>query len=125
MNSRVTYDISNADELFEYLWLKSPVTGINADLFVDDGGAYKRHKHPLLLFVRNGQGREVSDFLSIIVYDKPEIISSQTKINLSEEILSQIYSFITANVKVLELFADSKLLHDEFIETLVESKATK
>ena len=45
------YKMQDLDELYGYMWLKSDVTNINADIFVDDGEAYIRDNHVPLLFV--------------------------------------------------------------------------
>ena len=44
--------MDSIEELMEYMWLRPKVTHLNVDIFVDDGGAYVRHEHELLLFVR-------------------------------------------------------------------------
>ena len=124
MNSHTAYDLLDTDELFEYMWLTPSMTGINADLFVDDGGAYKRHSHPLLLFVKNGHGRAVLDFISITISESPRIISTHTHIDLSDTVLSDVFSFIIANTGILKSFADGEVSHDEFIKDLVVSKST-
>ena len=42
------------DELMEYARLGKEYTGLDMDIFVDDGGAYKRYGHQLWIYVRNG-----------------------------------------------------------------------
>ena len=54
------YKLQDLDELYGYMWLKPTDTNIDADIFVDDGGAYIRDNHVPLLFLRNGKGRKVA-----------------------------------------------------------------
>ena len=55
--------MEDTEEIIEYMWLKPNLTSIDVDIFVDDGGAYLRHNHELLLFARNGYGRGSADFM--------------------------------------------------------------
>lgn len=60
-------DMDSIEDLLEYMWLRPNVTHLNIDVFVDDGQSYVRHGHELLLYARNGYGREVDEFVPFSV----------------------------------------------------------
>lgn len=88
------------------------------DVFVDDGGAYIRGDHTLLLFVRNGIGRECDDFIPISVSNDPKILDVYMGIDISVEDLYEIKQFIINNQQLLIKFSKGRMLPDDFVESL-------
>lgn len=119
-----SYKLTDSDELMEYMWLKPQVTQLNVDVFIDDGGAYKRYNHPILVFVRNSYDRSVSDFFPISVSMNPQILDSNIDFHISEKDITSVKDFIRNNVKLLISMAKARISHDLFVEhlKLVESK---
>ena len=70
------YNLTSLDEIMEYMWLKPNVTGLNVDIFVDDGGSYLMHNHELLLFVRNGYTKNDNTFIPFLILKEPQILSA-------------------------------------------------
>lgn len=99
------------DELMEYARLDKSKTGLNVDVFVDDGGAYKRYGHPLWVYVRNGY-LDIDPIFHIEVSDKPSV--PQIQLNLKEIDLEAILAFISQNADLLKLFADEEIEHLDF-----------
>lgn len=99
------------DELMEYARLRKKNTGINVDIYVDDGGAYKRYGHPLWVYVRNGHDI-MSPFFHIEVSNNP--ILPNIKYNISEMELQSILTFISVNAQLLEAFANDEVEHEDF-----------
>lgn len=60
------------EDVVEYMWLRPESTLLSYDIFVDDGGAYKRWNRPLVLLVRNGHGRNCTEFIPITISERPE-----------------------------------------------------
>lgn len=122
MRSKVSYneryELIDPEELTEYMWLKPSVTFLKYDIFVDDGGAYIRGNHPLLIFVRNGVGRECDDFIPISVSNDPKILNVNMGINISVEDMFEIKQFIINNRQLLIDFSNSRMLPDKFVESL-------
>ena len=112
------YKMQSVDELMEYAWLKPKDSGLKLDIFVDDGFAYAREEHPLLLFVRNGFGRSCSSFFPISISEKPKILDSDIIINVDNSYILEIYNFIQANVMHLRDLANEKISINEFFEKL-------
>lgn len=112
------YKLSDLDKLMEYMWLKPQVTKLNVDIFVDDGGSYERNEHPLLLFVRNGHGRSVSNFIPIAISENPYIMDDEMALNISSEDVSAVKSFIQLNLELLISMAQSKISHEMFVSLL-------
>ena len=112
------YKLQDLDELYNYMWLKSDVTHINIDIFVDDGEAYVKDEHIPLLFVRNGQGRKITEFIPISISENPRILDNDIVININKNIIIQVFDFIKVNSETLMLMANGKIGANEFVETL-------
>ena len=112
------YKLQDLDELYNYMWLKSDVTHINIDIFVDDGEAYVKDEHIPLLFVRNGQGRKITEFIPISISENPRILDNDIVININKNIIIQVFDFIKVNLETLMLMANGKIGANEFVETL-------
>lgn len=116
---RKTYYMQHEDELLHFLWLRTEITGVMVDIFVDDGGKYKIDKHPLIAFVRNGYGREVGEFIAVAVEGKQEILSVEMDLKVTDKDFMAAKLFIRENQKLLKDFADSKVEHLDFFNQIV------
>jgi hypothetical protein len=103
------------DDLMEYAKLGKQYTGLNVDIFVDDGEAYKRNKHPLWIYVRNGYSNTDS-FFPVVVSKTPFVPShiSKDDINIQEDDLEAVMVFVSINALLLRDFADEKVEHMDF-----------
>lgn len=110
--------VVDSDKLMEYLWLRPQLTGLNIDVFVDDGGSYKRDGHKLVLFARNGYDESVSNFLIFTVADKPVIINRNQEFHVSYEDIFQIEKFIRLNLKAIQGLANDKISQVNFAKSL-------
>lgn len=111
------YQAEDKDELMEYSLVKTKFSGLCVDLYADDGGAYKRHKHPLWAYFRNGI-KKTDNVLPISVDDNPQLLICNHKINISENIYKDICNFIKSNKDLLIDFANDQLGHKEFFDRL-------
>ena len=109
------YKMQDLDELYGYMWLKPDVTNINADIFVDDGKAYIRDNHVPLLFVRNGNGREITEFIPISISESPTILDKSIVIKMDLSIIKQIIEFIKVNFKTLMALANGKISAENLV----------
>lgn len=112
------YTLTDVDELMEYMWLKPDRTGLKVDIFVDDCGSYERYGHPLLLWARNGYGREVSEFIPFLVSDQPVILNSGIDCRISEEDVVAIQGFIQRNLEILVELPSDQISQTDFVESL-------
>lgn len=112
------YSLTDVDELMEYMWLKPDRTGLRVDIFVDDCGSYERYGHPLLLWVRNGYGREVSEFIPFLVSDQPTILNSGIDCRISEEDVVAIQGFIQRNLEILVKLPADLISQIDFVESV-------
>ena len=117
--------MEDPDELFGYMWLKPTLTGINADIFIDDGKAYLRDNHVPLLFVRNGIGREITEFIPISISETPTILDTSIVISIDLNIIKQIKDFIKANIHTLMAMANEKVCINDFVSELKLTDAPK
>lgn len=108
------YRLDSLDELMEYMWLKPKETGLNVDVFVDDGGSYKLHRHKLVLFVRNGYNKTDEDFIPISIERNPQIMKRKSLIKLLPNDLSEVRTFIKQNLLNLYHLADRQISQIEF-----------
>ncbi len=115
-------ELTSLDELMEYMWLKPDKTGLKVDIFVDDCGAYERYGHPLLLWARNGYGREVSEFIPFLVSDRPAILNSEIDCCISEEDVAEIQDFIQRNLLNLVKLPSDQISQIEFVESVEKSR---
>lgn len=113
-----TYSLTDVDELMEYMWLKPDRTGLRVDIFVDDCGSYERYGHPLLLWARNGYGREVSEFIPFLVSDQPTILNSGIDCRISEEDVVAILGFIQRNLEILVKLPADLISQTDFVESV-------
>ena len=119
------YKMQDLDELYGYMWLKSDVTNINADIFVDDGEAYIRDNHVPLLFVRNGNGREITEFIPISISESPTILDKSIVIKIDLSIIEQISEFIKVNFKTLMALANGKISAENFVLVSSNEKSSR
>lgn len=108
------YRLDSLDELMEYMWLKPKETGLNVDIFVDDGGSYRLHQHKLILFVRNGYNKTDEDFIPISIERNPQIMKRKSLIKLLPKDLSEVRTFIKQNLVNLYNLADRQISQIEF-----------
>ena len=113
-----TYSLTDVDELMEYMWLKPDRTGLKVDIFVDDCGSYERYGHPLLLWVRNGYGREVSEFIPFLISGQPVILNSGIDCRISEEDVVAILGFIQRNLEILVKLPADLISQIDFVESV-------
>lgn len=101
------------DDLFEYAWLGKRYTGLDVDVFVDDGGAYKRYGHPLWVYVRDGYDENAPAFhIEVSETPKPPKVYNIRKIDMDATL-----TFISLNAELLKSFADGDIEHEEFYES--------
>ena len=122
MEQASEYKLQDLDELYGYMWLKLDVTNINADIFVDDGEAYIRDNHVPLLFVRNGNGREITEFIPISISKTPTILDKDIVIKIDSNVIKQIIGFIKVNYEILMALANGKVSVENFVSTLRNEK---
>ena len=112
------YHISDVDELMEFLWLRPTRTGLNVDIFVDDGGSYIRNNHPLLLFARNGYDKTVSEFIPFSISEIPLILNPNIEYNISYNDIFAIQDFIVYNIGILRQLANETITHSDFVNSI-------
>ena len=112
------YTLSSTDELMEYMWLKPQITGLNVDIFVDDGGSYQRNGHTLLLWVRNGYSKSIAEFIPFSISNTPQILDENIDYNITYNDIFAIQDFIVFNLQNLALLANQKISQKEFVNTI-------
>ena len=110
--------MDSVEELMEYMWLRTKVTLLNVDVFVDDGGSYVRHEHELLLFIRNGYEKFVNEFIPVSISQNPVILANEMTYNISNDDIITVKNFIIANSSLLQALADRRITHMEFVQSL-------
>lgn len=112
-----SYQSEDEDEIMEYSLLKPKFSGLNVDLYIDDGGAYIRHEHPLWLYFRNGYTKN-DNVLPISINETPEVLVDNYKLCISKNDFESIISFIKLNVELLISFANDEIGHKDFFENI-------
>ena len=116
-NPKESYKLQDRDELMGYLWLKPYHTNLNFNIFVDDGEAYIRDEHPLLLFA------EVSaeEYIPISVNQPPQVLDDALEKSISEADLLTIKNFIVSNLHSLVQLANGQISQLEFVKNISKS----
>lgn len=112
------YVLEDTDELMEYMWLRPQVTNLNVDIFVDDGGSYKRHNHKLILYARNGYVKSVSEFIPFLISNIPIVLDKTIDYKINYNDIFAVQDFIQANLKILKELADKKITQTAFYNCL-------
>ena len=121
------YKIQDPMELFEYVTLESGLTNLPIRCYVDEGGSYKRHHHPLWLYVANGYNHTPSVVpFSICGDPQPLFINPQTdKIRLSREDVEKVKRFIKLNLQNLIDLGEEKIDFGRFCQQFVPIELEK
>ena len=110
------YHLDDGEELMEYLWLRPQHTGLNVDVFVDDGMSYKRHGHIPLLFARNGYDKNCNEFIPFAISNNPIVLDKEIEYGITYNDIFAIQDFIQTNEVTLMRLANSELSHSEFFK---------
>ena len=102
------------DDLLEYCRLRPSDTGLGVDIFLDDGGAYKRNIHPLLVYMQNDYGN-VAEVLPIEVEASCHITLPPPNIGISFDDYQKVLEFIGKNKNLIKQLADGQIGHVNFI----------
>ena len=117
------YRMKYIDELLGYLWLRKDVTGIDADIYVDDCDSYIRDGHEPLLFVVNGVcSGDISDFIPVSLSEEPNILDNSIDIKLSDGVIDDVFLFIKKNRTLLMSFSSGKVNVIEFFKIIRQNK---
>ena len=98
--------------------LKPHVTGIGADIFVDDGFSYQRHGHELLLLARNGYGRECDSFIPFSITDNPCVLDENMELKIPQDTIIQVQDFIQSNINLLVALANGQISQELFVQSI-------
>ena len=110
--------LTDSDKLMEYFWLKPNITNLNVDIFVDDGGAYERYGHQLLLYIRNGYNTNINEFIAMSVDEMPRILNDEIDYKINYNDIFDIQDFIQNNLYDLFRLANKQITHKEFLSNL-------
>ena len=117
------YTLQHPDELMGYRYLSPDKTGVNVDIFVDDGEAYKRDGHKPLLFVRNGYEKTCFEFVPISISSTPHIMTSKIEVRISKNDIRKIYFFIRKNLPLLLRLANMDIDQVAFLKSISPVKS--
>lgn len=123
ITNNAEYHLNSSDELSEYMWLKPNITGLDVDVFVDDGGSFIRQGHNLVLFARNGIGRNCNSFIPFSIEPKPRVTDSEMDFNVSYDVIFSIQDFIQNNLGALINLANGKISQELFVQSLVMNRS--
>ena len=111
------YQKEDEMELMEFLKIWPDDSGIPVELWVDDGGSYIRHNHPLWLYFRNG--KTIKDkFIPVSINDNPQIMVKNTKLNIDKTTFIKIITFIRRNKKNIIKLAKEQILNTDFLNNI-------
>ena len=111
------YQKEDEMELMEFLKIWPDDSGIPVELWVDDGGSYIRHNHPLWLYFRNG--KTIKDkFIPVSINDNPQIMVKNPKLNIDKTTFIKIITFIRRNKKNIIKLAKGQILNTDFLNNI-------
>ena len=100
------------DVLLEFCRLRPSDTGLSVEIFLDDGGAYKRNNHPLQVYVQNDYGN-VANVLPIEVEASSHNTILPTNMGISSADHQKVLEFISKNKDLIKQLADGQVDHLE------------
>ena len=100
----------------EYFWVKPNISNLNVDIFVDDGAAYERYGHQLLLYIRNGYDRSCNEFIAMSVNEMPMILNDEIDYKITYNDIFDVQDFIQNNLTILVKLANKQITHKEFLK---------
>ena len=103
-----SYSLTDPDE----------ITRLKVDIFVDDGGSYKRNNHQLCVFARNGYDRNTNEFITFSVESDPKILNNEIDYNISYNDIFDIQDFIEYNHFNLQKLANKQISQTDFINKI-------
>ena len=112
------YTIDSLDELMEYMYLRPRFTNLNVDIFVDDGGSYLRHNHELLLLVRNGYDKNITEFIPFSISSNPIILDDNIDFMISYDDIFNVQDFIVENLEILQALANREIGQTAFVHSI-------
>ena len=112
------YQAEDELELMEYALVKPKFSGLNVELFADDGGAYIRHEHPLWIYFRNGCSKSDNVLPISIDATAPRVLVNEYKLNISDDDFNSIIDFVRQHASLLTDFANRKLSHIIFFHSI-------
>jgi len=112
------YDLQENEEE-EYMGLDSLYTGLPVYIFVDKGGAYKRLGHPLWLYMCNGYSNDAR-LLPISISKTPSVLLPEYQLNISEEDLQKVYTYIIENYDHLVHLANGEIRDMDFTQIFLD-----
>lgn len=111
------YQKEDDTEMMEYLKVWPDDSGIPVELWVDDGGSYIRHNHPLWLYFRNGKTNK-DKFIPVSIKDNPQIMVNNPKLNIDKTTFIKIITFIRRNKKNIIKLAKGQILNTDFLNNI-------
>ena len=113
-------------ELYEYATLESSQTNLPIRCYVDEGLSYKRHRHPLWLYVTNGYNHTPSIIPFSICANPTTLFNSKdSNVRLSRQDINKVRQFIRLNLKNLIQLGEGKIGFDAFCAILIPIKEEK
>lgn len=112
------YTITDSEKIMEYFWVKPSISNLNVDLFVDDGAAYERYGHQLLLYIRNGYDRSCNEFIAMSVNEMPMIFNDEIDYKITYNDIFDVQDFIQNNLYDLFRLANKQITHREFLSNI-------
>ena len=112
------YQAEDELELMEYALVKPKFSGLNVELFADDGGAYIRHEYPLWIYFRNGYSKSDNVLPISIDATAPRVLVNEYKLNISDDDFNSIIDFVRQHASLLTDFANRKLSHIIFFHSI-------
>lgn len=104
------------DDLIEYCRMRPTQTGLNVEIFLDDGEAYKRNQHQMWVYMQNDYGC-ISNVYPVIVDQVEQTAFDPEHIRISQTDFQQVLEYITGNKRLIEQLADLKIGHLDYIDS--------
>ena len=103
------------DDLIEYCRLRPSDTGLNVEIFLDDGGAYKRNGHPLWVYMQNNYN-DISDVIPIELDSVNQVMLGIPKnIGINTNDYQNVLKYIKQNKELIEQLANWQIGHLDYI----------
>lgn len=109
----------NKNILKEYVTLRSELSGLPMDLWLDDNRLYEPHA-PRIKFRASKDQRTTREFTSMLISNPNQIENMPNKHTIRTRDIMKLKEFVATNQELLLALANKDINYGEFIEQMIK-----
>jgi hypothetical protein len=105
-------------ETIEYFRVDPETTGLGLNLFVDCCKSYKRHRHPLWVYVQRDVNVKQEGLFILTVEPQPRMLGN-LPVTLTPQQINDVKQIITKNIQLFVDVANMKIEDVDFVDRVI------